>query len=225
MGVNIQKFIELQNELNSFNAELVAVSKLKPSIDIMELYNHGQKCFGENYVQELITKQEELPTDIKWHFIGHLQSKKVKTLTSFVELIHGVDSVKLLSEINKQAALNSTKLNVLLQVHISQEVTKFGFDEVEMETIIQSVNENIFGNVFVKGFMGMASFTDNTHIIKNEFKGLKKLFDKTKILLDPKLSINFKTLSMGMTNDYKIALEEGSNMVRIGSAIFGERNG
>ena len=208
------KYQEINEELRLSNITLVAVSKTKPVEDILDLYNLGHRDFGENYVQELAEKAEKLPNDIRWHFIGHLQTNKVRSITPFIYLIHGVDSLKLLKEIDKQAEKNKRVIDCLLQVHIAQEETKFGFDETEL----LNLELKQFLNVRIKGLMGMASLTDDINKIRIEFKSLKTLFDKLKTQ-NPELSI----LSMGMSADYKIALEEGSNMVRIGSLLFGER--
>jgi len=224
MAVNKQSFTDVTKELREKECQLIAVSKTKPISDILELYNLGQKDFGENYVQELAEKQSQLPADIHWHFIGHLQSNKVKFIAPFVYLIHGVDSFKLLKEINKQAQKVNRVIDCLLQVHIAQEETKFGFDETELTDLFtnnKSELENL-RNIQISGFMGMASFTDDTEKVRKEFRYLKSLSDKFK-----KLQIGnskFTILSMGMSGDYKIAIEEGSNMVRIGSLLFGARN-
>jgi pyridoxal phosphate enzyme (YggS family) len=215
MGVNKEKYQQINEELRLSKITLVAVSKTKPIEDILELYNLGHRDFGENYVQELVEKSERLPKDIRWHFIGHLQSNKVKLITSFIYLIHGVDSLKLLKEIDKQAEKNKRIIDCLLQVHIAQEETKFGFDEAEL----LSMELKQFTNVRIKGLMGMASLTGDINKIRIEFKTLKTLFEKLKTQ-NPELT----TLSMGMSADYKVAIEEGSNMVRIGSLLFGERN-
>lgn len=201
---------------------LVAVSKTKPSELIMEAYNAGHRDFGENYVQELADKHEQLPKDIRWHFIGHLQSNKVKYIAPFVYLIHSVDSFKLLKEINKQAQKNNRVINCLLQVYIAQEETKFGLDEKECEELLKSEEFKSLQNVKVIGFMGMASNTENETQIRKEFKSLKSLYDRLSQLRTPNSEL--QTLSFGMSSDYKIAIEEGSNMIRIGSSIFGERN-
>ena len=224
MAVNKQSFTDVTKELREKECQLIAVSKTKPISDILELYNLGQKDFGENYVQELAEKQSQLPADIHWHFIGHLQSNKVKFIAPFVYLIHGVDSFKLLKEINKQAQKVNRVIDCLLQVHIAQEETKFGFDETELTDLFannKSELENL-KNIQISGFMGMASFTDDTEKVRKEFRYLKSLSDKFKKLQidNSKLTI----LSMGMSGDYKIAIEEGSNMVRIGSLLFGARN-
>jgi pyridoxal phosphate enzyme (YggS family) len=214
MAVNKEKYQQINEELRLSNITLVAVSKTKPVEDILELYNLGHRDFGENYVQELTEKAEKLPNDIRWHFIGHLQSNKVRSIVPFIYLVHGVDSLKLLKEIDKQAEKNKRVIDCLLQVHIAQEETKFGFDENEL----LALEIGQFANVKIKGLMGMASLTENVNKIRTEFKHLKTIYDKLSTLT-PQLSI----LSMGMSADYKIAIEEGSNMVRIGSLLFGER--
>jgi pyridoxal phosphate enzyme (YggS family) len=198
---------------------LVAVSKTKSVELIQEAYNAGQKDFGENYVQELLEKEKSLPKDIRWHFIGHLQSNKAKQIIPFVHLIHGVDSLKLLQEINKQAEKIGKKVNCLLQVFIATEETKFGFSFEECEALFKSDEVKNLKNVNVIGFMGMASNTENMDQVRKEFRSLKTLQQK---LISYNSSLN--TLSFGMSSDYKIAIEEGSNMIRIGSSIFGERN-
>ena len=218
MAVNKDAYKKTNSFLQEKNVTLVAVSKTKSVSDILELYHLGHRDFGENYVQELKEKAEQLPKDIRWHFIGHLQSNKVKQVASFVHLIHGVDSKSLLNEINKQAAKCNRVIDCLLQVHIAQEETKFGMDEEELANVLICQ----FANVKICGLMGMASFTNDMEKVRNEFTSLKSLFDKY-----AKLSIvncQLSILSMGMSSDYKIAIEEGSNMVRIGSLIFGERN-
>ena len=214
MGVNITKYKEILLELND-KATLVAVSKTKPVEELQTLYDLGQRDFGENYVQELVDKQIVLPKDIRWHFIGHLQRNKVKYIAPFVHLIHGVDSEDLLAEINKQAAKNNRIIDCLLQVYIATEETKFGFDEAELENV-QAVKYN---NVQIMGLMGMASFSKDLNLVRNEFKQLEKLYTKL-----PSMQIKPTILSMGMSGDYPMAIEEGSTMVRIGSLLFGERN-
>ena len=214
MSVNLTLYKSILSNLEASKATLVAVSKMKPVEDILELYELGHRDFGENYVQELVEKAAQLPNDIRWHFIGHLQTNKVKQVVPFVYLIHGIDSWKILKEIDKQAEKNSRVIDCLLQVHIAQEETKFGLDENELNEF----DINQYANVKVKGLMGMASLTDNVNTIRSEFKHLKVIYDKLSTL-NPQLSI----LSMGMSSDYKIAIEEGSNMVRIGSLVFGER--
>ena len=214
MAVDKGKYQQINEELRLSKITLVAVSKAKPNEDILELYNLSHRDFGENYVQELTGKAGQLPKDIRWHFIGHLQSNKVKLIVPFIYLIHGVDSLKLLKEIDKQAEKNRRIIDCLLQVHIAKEETKFGFDEAEL---LNLELKQLF-NVRIKGLMGMASLTDDINKIRIEFKSLKILFEKLKTQ-NPELSI----LSMGMSADYKIAIEEKSNMVRIGSLLFGER--
>jgi pyridoxal phosphate enzyme (YggS family) len=216
MGINIEKYTGIINELRD-KATLVAVSKTKSAEDIQALYNLGQKDFGENYVQELVDKETQLPKDIRWHFIGHLQSNKVKYIAPFVYLIHGVDSLGLLKEINKQAAKNNRVIDCLLQVYIAKEETKFGLDENELNEIMQQAND--LKNIRLCGLMGMASFTDDAQKIKGEFHKLHNLYATYKAQHP-----TFNTLSMGMSSDYTLALEEGSTMVRIGSLLFGERN-
>jgi pyridoxal phosphate enzyme (YggS family) len=221
MSVNKKTYEQLLADLGSHHAALVAVSKTKPVEEIKALYDLGQKDFGENYVQELVEKQSLLPNDVRWHFIGHLQSNKVKQLAPFIHLIQSVDSFKLLKEINKQAGKNNRMIDCLLQVHIAQEETKFGLDEKELDDIfITNANElHELRNVRITGLMGMASFTDDMETVRKEFRHLKSIFDKHRTR-----NAEFTTLSMGMSSDYTIAVEEGSNMVRIGSLIFGERS-
>jgi pyridoxal phosphate enzyme (YggS family) len=220
MAINAEKYKEIIDELKD-RSTLVAVSKTKTAEDIQGLYNLGQRHFGENYVQELTDKQAQLPTDIHWHFIGHLQSNKVKQIAPFVFLIHGVDSLKLLQEINKQASKLNKIISVLLQVYIAKEETKFGFDQQELDAIFNNNQLAALNNVVITGLMGMASFTDNTAVIKNEFNQLKSLFDRYAQIQIPNSKFHF--LSMGMSSDYKIAIANGSNMVRIGSLLFGAR--
>ncbi|HEY2726641.1 MAG TPA: YggS family pyridoxal phosphate-dependent enzyme, partial [Parafilimonas sp.] len=212
--MNIEAYKSLREECQAKNVTLVAVSKTKPVEDILELYNLSQKDFGENYVQELIEKEKQLPKDIRWHFIGHLQTNKVKQIISFVHLIHGVDSLKLLQEINKQSQKINKITNCLLQIHIAQEETKFGLDEDELNEIIRQFDNSAMKNVNVVGLMGMATNTDNESQIRKEFQYLKSLQIKLSTV-----NCQLSTLSMGMTADYKIAIEEGSNMIRIGSLI------
>lgn len=219
MSVNVSAFENIKRKLSAYNAELVAVSKTKPSEDILELHQRGQRDFGENYVQELVEKHEALPKDIRWHFIGHLQRNKAKYIVPFVHLIHGVDSLKLLKEINKQAVKAKREVNCLLQVHIAREETKFGFDEKELFEAIPLLKD--FPMVNVQGLMGMATFTEDTDSVKLEFKMLKGLLDNCNE--SGHLEEEWNLLSMGMSADYEIALEEGSTMVRIGSLLFGER--
>lgn len=197
---------------------LVAVSKTKPVSDLMEAYEAGQRIFGENKIQEMAEKFEEMPKDIHWHMIGHVQTNKVKFMAPFVSLIHGVDSLKLLEEINKQAKKNSRVIDCLLQIHIAEEETKFGLDEEELNEILNELHKNEFGNIQIIGLMGMATFTENQSQIKKEFLHLKSIFDKLKTN-----NSQLTTLSMGMSGDYQLAIECGSTMVRIGSSIFGVR--
>jgi len=221
MSVNKQAYEQLIADLASHHVTLVAVSKTKSVEEIKELYDLGQKDFGENYVQELAEKQSQLPKDIRWHFIGHLQTNKVKQIAAFIHLIQSVDSLKLLQEINKQGERNDRVINCLLQIHIAQEETKFGLGENELNELLNnSISE--YQNIRITGLMGMASFTDNMAKVKSEFRYLKTLFDDlaTKFTTH---NLRLTTLSMGMSSDYSVAMEEGSNMVRIGSLIFGAR--
>lgn len=198
---------------------LIAVSKTKPVSDLMQAYNAGHKVFGENKVQEMESKWQEMPKDIQWHMIGHLQRNKVKYIAPFVSLIHAVDSLRLLKEINKQAKRNERVIDCLLQIKIAEEDSKFGMDIADATALLNSEELQNFKNVKIVGLMGMATFTDDEKQISQEFQRLKKVFDQFKIE-----NSELKILSMGMSGDYKIAIENGSNMVRIGSAIFGERN-
>lgn len=205
------------------NVQLVAVSKTKPNEDLIVAYNAGQRVFGENKVQELTIKYEELPTDIQWHMIGHLQRNKVKYIAPFVSMIHAVDSLRLLKEINKQAKKNNRIIDCLLQFHIAEESTKFGLDLAEAKELLSSDEFNEMENVSICGVMGMATFTDNEEQVQREFSALKKIFNELKETFF-KSKDSFKEISMGMSGDYKIAIKEGSTMVRIGSTIFGARN-
>lgn len=216
-----QNLYSIQSELPA-QVTLVAVSKTKPIADLTEAYEAGQRIFGENKIQEMTDKFEKMPKDIQWHMIGHVQSNKVKIMAPYVSLIHGVDSLKLLEEINKQAKKNNRTINCLLQIHIAKEDTKFGLDENELFEIIQSETFTSLNNIKVLGLMGMATYTENQEQISTEFIFLKKLFDQVNAssIIHYPLSV----LSMGMSGDYKIAIDCGSNMVRIGSSIFGERN-
>lgn len=216
--VNTEVWNKLHEELSAKGVTLVAVSKTKPNEDIQEMYALGQRDFGENYVQELVDKEAMLPKDIRWHYIGHLQSNKVKYIAPFVHLIHAVDSAKLLSEINKQAEKNSRVIDVLLQMHIADEETKFGMDEQEIHSLLEE--SKALPHIRLCGLMGMATNTDDEHKIRSEYKRLVQLFHK----LAPEQGAHFSTCSIGMSGDYAIAIEEGSNMVRIGSLLFGERN-
>lgn len=213
---------ELRNELPD-NVTLVAISKTHPPEVVLEAYKARQRIFGENKVQELVAKQEVLPSDIEWHMVGHLQTNKVKYIAPFVSLIHSVDSFKLLKEINKHAKKQERIIPCLLQMHIAEEDTKFGLDKEELSEILETEQFRTFENVQVVGLMGMATFTDDTDQVKREFRGLKKLFDDVKKKYFPSNS-SFTFLSMGMSGDYSLAVTEGSNMVRVGSRIFGARN-
>jgi PLP dependent protein len=217
MRIDKERYFQLQHELSLKGVELVAVSKTKPLEDIRELYDLGQRDFGENYVQELLEKQSSLPKDIRWHFIGHLQTNKVKYIAPFVYLIHGIDSLKLLREVEKQGQKFKRKIDVLLQVHIAREETKFGFDDTELDEVVQMLPG--FNHLNIKGLMGMASLTEDISQVKSEFQLLKQLYKKYSYLIP-----SFSILSMGMSGDYKIAVEQDSNMVRIGSLLFGERH-
>jgi pyridoxal phosphate enzyme (YggS family) len=221
MAISKEDFQTLIEKLTAQNVTLVAVSKIQPLQKILQLYELGQRDFGENYVQELVEKQSKLPKDIKWHFIGHLQSNKVKYIAPFVHLIHGVDSLKLLKEINKQGKSNNRSINVLLQIHIATEATKFGLDNSELDTIINQISESPLTHVKIMGLMGMATYTDDVELINKEFKSLKQLFDLYKNINVENL--HFEILSMGMSADYKLAIEGGSNMIRIGTLLFGAR--
>lgn len=215
IGANIEK---IKQQIGQ-NVQLVAVSKTKPVELLMEAYNVGQRIFGENKVQELVAKHEQMPKDIEWHMIGHLQSNKVKYITPFVSLIHAVDSLKLLETINKEALKNNRVIECLLQIYIADEETKFGLDETELNELLESENYKQMQNIKIVGLMGMATNTDDENKIRNEFRKLKTIYNKLAIG-NKQLAI----LSMGMSSDYKIAVEEGSTMVRVGSLIFGERN-
>ena len=204
---------------------LVAVSKTKPVADLMEAYTAGQRIFGENKIQEMTDKWEQMPKDIEWHMIGHVQTNKVKFMAEYVSLIHGVDSLKLLQEINKQAKKHNRIIDCLLQIHIAEEETKFGLDELEFNEILKQVqnDKSEFENIRIVGLMGMATFTENQNQIEKEFNHLKSIFDKlSKIPFTHNLKPNI--LSMGMSGDYQLAISCGSKMVRIGSSIFGNRN-
>ena len=200
---------------------LVAVSKTKPVSDLMEAYNAGQRIFGENKIQEMTEKWEAMPKDIEWHMIGHVQTNKVKFMAPYVSLIHGVDSMKLLEEINKQALKNNRIIDCLLQIHIAEEETKFGLNEDELKELLASESFKNLNNIKIIGLMGMATFTENQIQIKKEFEHLKSIFDSYQNLKSE--ICNLKSLSMGMSGDYKLAIACGSTMVRIGSSIFGGR--
>lgn len=221
MAVNTEVFSTISEKLQQAGVTLVAVSKTKPVADIQELYHLGHRDFGENYVQELVEKQKVLPNDIRWHFIGHLQSNKVKQIAPFIHLIHGVDSMKLLMEINKQGINNQRVIQCLLQVHIAEEATKFGFDTTEIPTFFAAKELPMLQNVLIKGMMGMASFTENEQQVKDEFNHLQQCFLSAQTTIEQNVDIT--TLSMGMSGDYALAIAAGSNMVRIGSMLFGIR--
>ena len=217
MGVVSENLKNIKANLPE-DVTLVAVSKTKPNEDIVEAYEAGHRVFGENKIQEMVGKHEVLPKDIDWHMIGHVQTNKVKYMASFVKLIHGVESLKLLKEINKRARQNDRIIDCLLQVHIAEEETKFGFNHTEVEEILNSETYKAYENVRVVGLMGMATNTVDKDKIASEFKSLKVIFDNVK-----ESNPQFTTLSMGMSGDYDIAIENGSNMVRVGSSIFGLR--
>ncbi|OYX28844.1 MAG: YggS family pyridoxal phosphate enzyme [Flavobacteriales bacterium 32-35-8] len=216
-----ENLIHIKSELPP-NVTLVAVSKTKPVNDLMEAYDAGQRIFGENKIQEMVEKQEQMPKDIEWHMIGHVQRNKVKYMASFVSLIHGVDNFKLLEEINKEALKNNRVIHCLLQIKIASEDSKFGMEPDEAPKMIQSKAFSELKNIKIVGVMGMATFTDDLNQIKNEFTLLKTTFDSLKTIE----SFNFKPeiISMGMSGDYKLAIDCGSTMIRVGSSIFGERN-
>jgi PLP dependent protein len=210
---------KILREIKPFGATLVAVSKTKPISAIMHIYAQGIRDFGENRVQELVEKHESLPKDIQWHMIGTLQKNKVKYLVPFIHLIHSVDSIELLDTIQKEAAKIGRKVPVLLQIYIAKEETKQGFGAPEFQNFVQNKSPLSYPNIVFKGVMGMASFSDDQNLVRSEFKTLKSLFESTR----PTMSPEFDIISMGMSGDYAIALEEGSTMIRVGSAIFGSR--
>jgi PLP dependent protein len=222
--INAAAWQRLQEEFSEKNVTLVAVSKTKPASDIQALYDLGQRHFGENYVQELTEKEPQLPKDIKWHFIGHLQGNKVKYIAPFVHLIHAVDSLKLLQEINKQAIKNNRVIDVLLQLYVANEETKFGLDEQELTELLVSyeTEKEMLANVHIRGLMGMATNTDNEDQVRTEFARLHSIFNhvRQRFFSDKDY---FSTCSMGMSGDYELAISAGSNMVRIGSLLFGTR--
>ncbi|OFX44187.1 MAG: YggS family pyridoxal phosphate enzyme [Bacteroidetes bacterium GWA2_30_7] len=205
------------------NVKLVAVTKTHPIEKILEIYNSGYKIFGENKVQELVQKYESLPKDIEWHMIGHLQTNKVKLIAPFVSLIHSVDSLKLLKEINKEAIRNNRIIDVLLEIYIATENTKFGLSQEEASEILKSNEFKLLTNIQICGVMGMASYTENTSIIKDEFENLKNIFLYLKENFFNEIA-HFKDISMGMSNDFQIAIDAGSTIIRVGSLIFGERD-
>jgi pyridoxal phosphate enzyme (YggS family) len=220
--MNLDRYQDIVKEIKPYGARLVAVSKTKPASDISILYELGQKIFGENKVQEMTDKYETLPKDIDWHFIGHLQTNKVKYIAPFVSLIHAVDSLRLLEEIDKQAQKNSRIISCLLQVHIAAEETKFGMDKDEIIALLDASDYRSLQNIQICGLMGMATNTDDSSQVEKEFAGLKSLFDniKEKYFADKPY---FKELSMGMSSDYPIALKHSATLIRIGSDIFGIR--
>jgi pyridoxal phosphate enzyme (YggS family) len=214
---HIQDQIKFYTAQFPSHVKLVAVSKTKPVQDLQEAYSCGQRIFGENYVQELVDKHEQLPTDIQWHFIGNLQSNKVKYIAPFVALIHGVNSISTLKEIDKQAKKLNKHIDILLQLHVATEESKFGFSEVEVLEI--ATQKELYSNVNFRGVMGMASFTEDQALIRKEFQEVNRIFS----MLKSHFGESFNEISMGMSGDWKIAVEEGSTLVRIGSAIFGSR--
>lgn len=216
-----KRIASIRKEIND-SVTLVAVSKTKPAEAILEAYTAGQREFGENKVQELVGKYELLPKDIHWHLIGHLQSNKVKYIAPFIHLIHSVDSIKLLAEINKQAFKCNRVIDCLLQFHVATEETKFGLNETEATELLNSEEFKSMKNIRIVGIMGMASFTDNVDLIHKEFQSLKSTFEDFK-KSHFKEEDSFKEISMGMSGDYQIAIEEGSTMIRVGSTIFGSR--
>ena len=218
MSTIAENLLEIQQSISE-EVTLVAVSKTKPIVDLQEAYDAGQRIFGENKIQEMVDKFDVLPKDIQWHMIGHLQSNKVKYMAHFVDLIHGVDKLKTLKEIHKQAKKHNRVINCLLQVKIAKEDTKFGFSFEEVEEALSSEEVLELHHIKIVGFMGMATFTDNKVQLEEEFSSLKNLFDKLKTRHE-----SIETLSMGMSGDYQLAIENGSTMIRVGSSIFGQRN-
>ena len=210
--------------LENKNYTCVAVSKTKPNEKIKELYDVGFRHFGENKVQEMVIKNKNLPNNIFWHMIGHLQSNKVKMIVPFVHLIHSVDSIKILSKINNESKKIEKKTKCLIQINISNEKSKYGFSRDEIIDLFLNNRFNEYKNIEINGLMGMASYSENKNLIKNEFRSLKKIYESIKAKDNNKNNIVFKIISMGMSGDYKIALDEGSNMIRIGSLLFGKRN-
>lgn len=217
-----ERIIDIKNKIPEF-VKLVAVSKTKSNEEILEAYNAGQRIFGENKIQDLCKKYEELPKDIKWHFIGHPQSNKVKFIAPFISLIHGVDSLKLLKIINKEAKKDERKVACLLQFHIAEEATKFGLNLAEAKEILNSPDFKDLENIEIAGVMGMATYTDSLEQVKKEFHSLKDIFSLLKNNYFSE-SESFSEISMGMSGDYELAIEEGSTMIRVGSSIFGARN-
>lgn len=221
MAFITDNYQRISTRLKAAHVELVAVSKIRTEAEILQAYNEGIKDFGENYVQEIVSKAEALPKDIRWHFIGHLQSNKLKFIAPFIYMIQGVDSFKLLKEINKEGEKNNRVINCLLQIHIAGEETKFGLDEDELDDIIGNAELKSLRNIKICGLMGMASFSDDEETVINEFSYLKSLFNSYSHLSTNNCQLT--TLSMGMSGDYELAIKEGSNMVRIGSLLFGNR--
>ncbi len=217
--MSIKQNLKLIKKTLPDEVTLVAVSKTKPNADLQEAYDAGQRIFGENKIQEMAQKWASLPKDIEWHMIGHVQRNKVKYMAEFVSLIHGVDSLRLLKEINKQAIKHDRTIHCLLQIHIAEEDTKFGLNDMELNELVDSVEFKALKNIKILGLMGMATFTDNMDQVRREFNKLNQIY----CMLQEKVK-DLSILSMGMSNDYQIAIEEGSTMVRIGSSIFGERN-
>ncbi len=213
-----QNFLNIRKQIPQ-ETEIVVVTKFREINEIMEIYNARHKIFGENKVQEIIRKRELLPADVRWHMIGHLQTNKVKYIAPYISMIHSIDSLKLLSEINKQAKKNNRIIDCLLQFYIATEETKYGLDLTEAIQIIESEELNNFNNVHICGVMGMASFTDDMKLVRSEFQNLKAIFDKLKMEYF-QTNTFFNHISMGMTNDYQIAVEEGSTILRIGTKIF-----
>ncbi len=222
--VNISAYQNITAELSKKNVRLVAVSKLKTVADIEALYALGQLDFGENYVQELLQKHEQCNKNIQWHFIGHLQTNKVKYIAPFVHLIHGIDSMKLLKEVNKQAKKNGRIINCLLQIYIAREESKFGLSEEELNELLQWDELPELNNICIKGLMGMASFSNDKTLVSNEFSLLSRCYQQLKAASAQHSNINAEILSMGMSNDYELAVANGSTMVRIGSLLFGNRS-
>lgn len=220
--VAIEKYKEVKSTLDKKNVKLIAVSKTKPISAIKILYDLGQRAFGENYVQELLEKKEELANDTEWHCIGHLQTKKVKQIASFVSLIHSVDSLKLLKEIDKRAMQENRVISCLLQMHIAEEDSKTGMEQTELQSILDCLSEGTLNNVTIAGLMGITTFTSQKQQVIKEFRSLRSLFDRLKTNQFASQA-NFKECSMGMSGDYELAIEEGSTMVRIGSLLFGQR--
>ncbi|MGJ1421533.1 YggS family pyridoxal phosphate-dependent enzyme [Sphingobacterium spiritivorum] len=213
---------EINQEIKSLGVTLVAVSKTKSNEDILQAYEAGQRVFGENMVQELVEKQEQLPKDIQWHLIGHLQTNKVKYIAPFIHMIESVDSIKLLKEINKHALKHDRIIDCLLQIYIADEDSKFGLDHTELIELLRDEEFSSLQNIRIRGLMGIATNTDNEKVIKEEFYELKMLFDGVKSSFFRKED-SFDTLSMGMSSDYRLAIEQGSTMIRLGSTVFGKR--